>query len=292
MTILVIGGPGGMVAGALAQHPGVVALGRPDADLTQPETLARAVEAHAPSAVICAGAFTRVDDAEFTPDEAIRINADGPGALATICAAHNVPLIHISTDYVFDGAKADPYVETDKPAPINAYGQSKFAGEEAVRAAGGVHVIVRTSWVHAPTGRNFLRTMLQLAETRDRIGVVDDQWGSPTYANHLAIALLRIAETLPANPSLGGIYHVAGAGEATWRAFADVVFEEARKWGLPFAQVDAIASADFPIPATRPLNSRLDTRKAHDTFGLALPHWRSGVAACVSEIYKQKRRVD
>lgn len=294
MTILVIGGPGGMVAGALAKHDGVVAVGRPDADLAQPQTLEATLTAHAPRLVICAGAFTQVDRAESAIEHAMCVNADGPGALARYCAARAIPLIHLSTDYVFDGAKPAAYVETDAPAPINAYGRSKLAGECAVAAAGGRHVIVRTSWVYAEAGTNFVRTMLRLAGTKDRIGVVDDQHGSPTYASHLAEALLAIAHRLlrDDDPALLGIVHTCASGDCTWRAFAETIFAGSHARGGPHAQVDAITNAQFSTPARRPANSRLDCTRLRQAFGVTLPDWPSGLDACLDAIAADGWRID
>jgi dTDP-4-dehydrorhamnose reductase len=292
--ILVIGGADGMLAGALAKHSEVVAVGRPQADLAQPDTLQETIDAHTPDIVICAGAFTQVDRAEAVPDEAMKVNADGPGALARACAARDIPLIHLSTDYVFDGGKNAAYVETDAPAPLNAYGGSKLTGERAVAAAGGRFVILRTSWTYAPTGMNFVRTMLRLAQTKGRIGVVDDQYGSPTYAPHLAEAINSVSQRLIADrdPSLCGVFHATARGDCTWRGFAEAIFDGARARGGPSTAVDPITSAQFPTPAARPINSRLDSSKLERTYGVALPHWRVGLDACLDEIAAGGWRVD
>lgn len=294
MTILVIGGAKGMLAGALARRADVVAVGRPQADLTQPGTLEATVKAYAPGVVVCAGAFTQVDRAEAVPDEAMRINADGPRALARACAARDVPLIHISSDFVFDGDKPEAYVETDATSPLNAYGRSKLAGELAVAAAGGRFVILRTSWIFAATGTNFVRTMLRLSQTKDRIAVVDDQRGAPTYAPHLAAAIVSVSQRLIADrdPSLCGVFHATAGGDCTWRTFAEQIFDGARMRDGPFADIDPITSAQFPAAAARPKNSRLDSSKLERTFGVALPPWRTGLDACLDEISAGGWRVD
>lgn len=283
MTILVIGGAGGMVAGALAQLDGVVALGRPHVDLAEPDTMRRTLDAHAPRAVICAGAYTQVDAAESDEAAAMQLNAEGPGALATFCAARATPLVFVSTDYVFDGTKTGSYAEDDPVAPINAYGRSKLAGEEAVRAAGGRHAIVRTSWIHAPWGKNFVRTMLTHAAAGRPLRVVDDQIGAPTYAPHLADALHDIAVSLT-HGGEGGVFHVTNAGACTWRMFAEAIFAGAEKRGGPFTTVEAITTEQYPTPAARPRNSRLDISAARRAFGVDLPDWRVGLDACLDAL--------
>jgi dTDP-4-dehydrorhamnose reductase len=284
VTVLVIGGAEGMLAGALARRAGIIALGRPYADLGAPETLAPLLETHDPRAVICAGAYTQVDAAEDDEATALRINAEGPGALARLCADRGAPLIFVSTDYVFDGAKGGAYVESDATAPINAYGRSKLAGEAAVRAAGGRHAIIRTSWIHAPWGRNFVRTMLDRALRGMPVRVVDDQFGAPTYAPHLADALLAVADALVADGARSGTYHLTNAGACSWRDFAEAIFAGAAGRGGPTTSVTAIATADYPTRATRPRNSRLDSSAAHAAFGLRLPDWRVGLDACLDAL--------
>ncbi|MBT9446305.1 MAG: dTDP-4-dehydrorhamnose reductase [Hyphomonadaceae bacterium] len=283
-----------MLAGALAKHAGVIAVGRPQADLADPETLEAMLRIHDASIVVCAGAFTQVDRAESAPEEAMRINAAGPGALARLCAARGVPLIHISTDYVFDGEKPAPYVETDAPAPLNAYGRSKLAGEQSVAAAGGRFAILRTSWTYAASGANFVRTMLRLAQTQDRIRVVDDQRGAPTWAPHLADAVLAVARRLVAerDTAICGVFHATADGDCTWRGFAEAIFDGARRRGGPSAAVEPIAGAQFPTAAARPRNSLLDSSKLRETYGVALPDWRAGLEACLDEIASGGWRVD
>lgn len=289
MRLLVIGGVDGQVGRALSLLPPdgdeIVVRGAPEADLTQPETLAAQIDAMKPDAVACVGAYTAVDQAESDEARAFAINAEGPGALARFCAARGLPLIHVSTDYVFDGAKAGAWMESDEPAPINVYGSSKLEGERLIAAAGGRHVILRTSWVFADRGKNFVRTMLRLAATQDRLSVVDDQTGSPTYAPFIAQAVLDVARRMACDPAApSGVFHMTGAGTTSWRGFALAIFEGARGRGGPFAEVEAIATIDYPTPARRPLNSVLNSDRLARDYGVRLPHWREGLAQCLDAI--------
>ena len=292
--MLVIGGAGGMLARALSEAPEVIAVGRPEADLALPPTLEAALARHEPRVVICAGAYTQVDAAETETAEAMRINAEGPGALARLCAARGTPLVHVSTDYVFDGAKTGAWTEADPAAPINAYGRSKRAGEIAVAAAGGRHAIVRAAWIHAPYGRNFVRTMLRAARAGRPLRVVDDQRGGPTYAPHLATAILGVALKLAQSddPALVGVVHAPPQGSCTWRRFAEAVFEGAQARRGPHVAVEPISTAEYPTPALRPANSVLDGARLSDTFGITLPHWRAGLDACLDAIAADGWRVD
>src|SRR5271165_5360673 len=241
MTVLVTGG-GGQVALALeaaaseaaAGDPPVRRIGRPEFDFDRPETIAASVAAHRPALVVNAAAYTAVDQAETDRDAARRANTDGPRLLAEICARARVPLIHISTDYVFDGAKGAPYVETDATAPTGVYGASKLAGEQEVLAVWARTVVLRTSWVYAPTGKNFVRTVLRVGAERDRLRVVADQKGCPTTAVDLADAILAIAARLRGGwqDSYAGVFHAAGDGETTWHGLAVATFAEAAKFGV------------------------------------------------------------
>lgn len=199
-----------------------------------------------------------------------------------------VPILHLSTDYVFDGSKAAPYVETDAPAPRTVYGRTKLEGELAVAAANPAHLVLRTSWVYGPHGKNFVRTMLRLAETRQRIAVVADQIGNPSYSRDIAEGLVTIAERLLQGAGAPGVYHMAGADSATWAEFAEAIFEGARWRGASGAMVDRIASEAYPTPAVRPANSRLDSGKLSDIFGVALPGWRPALVRCLDEIYADR----
>ena len=288
MKILVIGKEGQVARSlAAAEKPAgitVVALGRPQLDVTEPDTIANAIEAMSPRVVVNAAAYTGVDKAETEPELAGLVNSIGPGNIAEACAERSLPLIHLSTDYVFDGKKGDSYNENDPVAPAGVYGSSKLIGEQRVVDACPQHVILRTAWVYSPYGHNFVKTMLRLAESRAELGVVHDQHGSPTYAPHLADAILAIASHL-ARDGGGqghlGVYHAAGTGEATWCELAREVFRRSAEFGGPNATVRAITTEQYPTPAARPANSKLDCIKLERDYRLRLPHWRSGVAACV-----------
>jgi dTDP-4-dehydrorhamnose reductase len=236
--------------------------------------------------VVNAAAYTAVDKAESESALANDVNARGAGYVARACAAHSIPIIHISTDYVFDGLKDDPYREDDPTGPINAYGRSKLEGEARVADACARHLILRTAWVHSPWGGNFVKTMLRLATERPAVSVVGDQKGSPTYAPHLAEVVLAIANRAVADPAgtPWGIYHAVGAGETNWFGFAREIFRSAAEHGLPAAEVTAITTADYPTPARRPANSRLNCDRLRQSFGLELPDWRIGTQRCVARL--------
>lgn len=282
MKLLVIG-RNGQIARALARR-GAACVGRPEVDIAEPDSLRAVFERHAPEVVINAAAYTAVDAAESDEAQAHRVNAEGAGALALLCAAADAALIHISTDYVFSGDKAGAYVESDPPAPRSAYGRSKYAGERAVREARGRHLIVRTAWVHSGDGRNFVRTMLRLARQRSEVAVVDDQRGSPSYAGDIAEGLLKLAAAAKRAASLSGVLHLAGDGACTWAEFAEAVFAESARRGGPSASVRRITSAEYPMPAARPANSVLDCAKAEQLYSIRTPHWRDGVAKCMDDI--------
>jgi dTDP-4-dehydrorhamnose reductase len=267
--------------------------GRASADITDAAAIAEAVSSFAPDALVNAGAYTAVDKAEEEPDRAFAVNRDGAENVAVAAAAAGVPLIHISTDYVYDGTKPSPYVETDAPNPLGAYGASKLAGEAAVVRIGGEHVILRTSWVCSPDGNNFVRTMLRLAGQREEVGVVDDQWGAPTFAADLAAAVVTIAEVLSSSNDrsrLTGIYHVAGTGYTTWCGFAQAIMETSVKRGGPSCRVRAITTADYPTRARRPENSRLDCTKIARVFGIHLPPWQTSLAVCLDQLIALSQR--
>jgi dTDP-4-dehydrorhamnose reductase len=284
-TILVIG-RSGQVARALAQYPSVVTAGRPEADLATPETLTAAIARHAPAAVVNAGAYTAVDAAEAERDEAFAINAAGAGHLARACARADVPFVHISSDYVFDGDATRPWQEDDPIVPLSAYGASKAEGEAQVRAAGGRHVILRTSWIYSETGRNFLTTMLRLGRERPELAIVDDQFGSPTYAADVAEAIARIVETVldDANDEVWGTFHFASAGSTTWFGFAAEIFSQSRARGWAVPDLKPIATAEYPTPARRPAYSVLDTAKFARVFGMAPPDWREALTRCMARV--------
>lgn len=276
---LLVFGKTGQVATELARQADVIALGRDEADLSDPGAPAAAIAAHAPDAVINAAAYTAVDKAEEEEARALAINGDAPGAMARACAGRGIPLVHISTDYVFDGSGDTPWNPADIPAPLNAYGRSKLAGEQAVRGAGGTHAILRTSWVFSAHGANFVHTMLRLSESRDALNVVEDQIGGPTPAGDIAASCLEIARQLVCDPGKGGVYHFSGAPDVSWKGFAEEIFTQA---GRDMA-VSGIPTSAYPTPAIRPLNSRLDCTALADTFGIARPDWRAGLRAVLQE---------
>ena len=288
IRILVTGGTGQLAQSLHAARPNATTIiGRPEFDFERPETLATAIQHHHPALVVNAAAYTAVDLAESEPDQAARANTTGPAILAEACAAARIPFIHISTDYVFDGERGAPYLETDPTGPTGVYGATKLAGEDAVMAANPAAIILRTSWVYARTGKNFVLTMLRAAKRASQLRVVGDQVGCPTNAADLAQAVLAVADRLLANSEdqeLGGIYHAAGQGSTTWHGFAEAIFEAARPTGWPQPNVTSITTADWPTPARRPADSRLDCGKLAQTFGVRLPHWRTSLATAVADI--------
>ncbi|WP_449446136.1 dTDP-4-dehydrorhamnose reductase [Thermomonas brevis] len=253
------------------------------ADFDAPDTLADLVRRIAPDVVVNAAAYTAVDRAESEPDAAFRINALGPAALAQGCAAIGALLVHYSTDYVFDGGGSRPYREDDAPSPLGAYGASKLAGEEMIRASGARYAILRTAWVYAAQGRNFLRTMLRLAGERDVLRVVADQVGAPTPAAWIADATARI---ITQGVSASGIWHLVAAGETSWQGFADAIMAEALAMGLLERRPNVlpISTADYPTPARRPAYSVLDTTKLRRDFGIVPPDWRDGLRATLRDL--------
>lgn len=285
MTALVFGA-NGQLGRAFAQLLGQQALfiDRVQADFSHLTSLANILERHRPTVVINAAAYTQVDKAESERELAFAINAHAPEIIATWCARHSVPVIHFSTDYVFNGSGTAPWRETDMPDPLNTYGQSKLAGEQAIMASGGSALIFRTSWVYDAQGKNFLNTMLNLGKTRETLRVVADQFGAPTYAPHLAKATLSSLAHMPDKPR---IYHLCHGGETSWHGFAEAIFTETRKRNVPLTveNVLPIATEDYPAPATRPKNSRLNCARAKIDLNLQLPSWQEGLAACMSEKY-------
>jgi dTDP-4-dehydrorhamnose reductase len=290
---ILVAGKTGQLARCLAQEADrravpLLALGRPELDLTQAGSLVAAVAAHAPRLIVNAAAYTAVDRAEAEPEAAMAVNRDGAGALAAAAARQGVPFIHVSTDYVFDGRQDAPYREEDAPSPLGAYGRSKLAGEAAVRAACPGAVILRTAWVYSPYGQNFVTTMLRLAETRAAVRVVDDQHGAPTTAADLAGAILdlaaQFADKTSGDDSAGGVYHLTGGGETTWYGFASAIFAGWARRGRRVPTLEPITTAQYPTAAQRPLNSRLDCSKIARVFGLRLPPWQHSLERCLDEI--------
>lgn len=276
----------GQVATALAERGPlvgveIVAVGRPDFDLAHPQNARDVFAAAKPHVIVSAAAHTAVDKAESEPDLAFALNATGAGAVARAAAELGLPVIHLSTDYVFDGSKPTPWLETDPTGPLGVYGATKLAGEEAVLAASTNAAILRISWVHAPFGANFVRTMLRLAETRERLGVVSDQIGAPTSALDIADGILAVARNLrdsPTDPSLRGLFHMPASGpDASWADFAEAIFAGSAARGGKTPIVDRIGTADFPTPARRPAHSRLSGDKLAATHGVTLPDWRASL---------------
>jgi dTDP-4-dehydrorhamnose reductase len=293
MRILVTGTKG-QVATALLERapPGVevVALGRPELDLADPRSIRDAFDAAVADVVVNAAAYTAVDKAEAEEDLATRINGDGAGIVADAARGLGAPIIQLSTDYVFDGALGRPYREDDLVGPIGAYGRSKLAGEEAVAEANPRSCILRTAWVYSPFGANFVRTMLRIGETRREVRVVADQIGSPTCALDIADAVFEIARQLleePA-PEKYGVFHMTGAGEATWAEFAEAIFAEAHLLGRAAVKVIPIRTAEYPTPARRPANSRLDGARLARDYGVALPQWRDSLKPVVARLLESE----
>jgi len=286
-TVVVFGG-GGQLGRELARATApdgfqVRALAHAEADVTDPRAVRAAIAGA--RAAINAAAYTDVDRAESEPAPAFAVNQAGAGAVAEACAAARIPLVHVSTDYVFDGTANRPYREDDARAPLGVYGASKAAGEDAVRAAGGTAAILRTAWVFSPFGRNFVTTLLRLGAERDEVAVVCDQQGGPTAARDLAHAALTIAAGLAAGGKGTGTFHYCGAPPVSRSAFAQEIFAGAASRGLPAPQrLRAIATADHPTPARRPANSVLDCARIAAVWGLAQPDWRQGLAACLDRL--------
>ncbi|MET3898992.1 dTDP-4-dehydrorhamnose reductase [Devosia sp. UYZn731] len=291
MKILILGGSGQVgweLQRSLAPLGDVVVVARPALDLCDPGSVGRVLGESQPDAVVNAAAYTAVDDAEMHPQQADAINHKAVDILARLAADRGCWLVHYSSDYVFDGSGSSPFGETNPTGPLNAYGRSKLAGDEAIVASGCKHLILRTSWVHAPRGRNFVRSILKLARERDHLRVVSDQYGAPTSAELIADVTARALEQIMHNEAQSGTYHIAAAGETNWHQIARHVVTEAGRLGadlkLAPEAIESIASADYPTPAIRPLNSRLQTQKLRDAFGLALPDWQQGVGRTVAEL--------
>jgi len=277
-------GKTGQVARELAQIlPNARFLSRAEADLTDPNACARIIKTSNVDAVINAAAYTAVDKAEDEAEQVFLVNGTAPTEMAKAAVAKHIPFIQISTDYVFDGQGTKPSLPDDPTAPLGVYGQSKLMGEIGVRAAGGVHVILRTSWVVSAHGSNFMKSMLRFSETRDVLRVVADQIGGPTPAAAIARALVEITAKLAANPDLTGTYQFAGGPDVSWADFARAIFAEAGK----AVTVENIPSADYPTPAKRPANSRLDCGSLAQAFGIQRPDWRVGIQQIIADLKEQ-----
>ena len=257
-------------------------------DFSNPAGIADAVRALRPDVIVNAAAHTAVDKAESEPELARQLNATTPGVLAQEAARLGAWLVHYSTDYVFDGSGQQPWTEEDAPAPLSAYGRTKLEGERLIAASGCKHLILRTSWVYAARGANFAKTMLRLAQERERLTVINDQWGAPTGADLLADATAHAIRHLQTHPQDAGLYHLVAAGETNWHLYAKYILDQSQQAQaaikIKATEVVPVPTSAFPTPAVRPHNSRLDTRKLQNTFGIQLPHWQTGVARMLTEI--------
>jgi dTDP-4-dehydrorhamnose reductase len=284
---ILISGQHGQVSQAL-QHSladlgELIVLGRDQLDLNNPLAIVERVLALQPDLIINAAAYTAVDQAESEALAALRVNGLSAGALATAAKALSIPLIHYSTDYVFDGNKSGRYHEDDPVNPQSIYGASKWAGEQAIAAVGGQHLILRTSWVYSTVGRNFLLTMQRLLQERDELSIVSDQIGAPTWAGTIAASTRHLIERWRAGQSgAWGTYHLTAAGETSWFGFAEAIGQELIKQGKRCATLKAIPSSAYPTPATRPLNSRLDCSKLQEQWGVQQPHWHGALLECLA----------
>lgn len=264
----------------------IVAVGRPELDLAELGSILPALTAARPDVVVSAAAYTAVDKAEDDASVAFAINGAGAGAVAEAAQALNIPVLHLSTDYVFDGAKMEPYVETDATGPTSAYGASKLEGERRVAAATANHAIFRTAWVYSAHGTNFLKTMLKLGETRDTLSVVADQRGCPTSAEDIACALIIAARKMVEHRDARyrGIFHLTGSGEASWADFASEIFHAAEGYGRRAVGVIPITSDNYPSVVKRPANSRLSGEKLERIYGICLPDWKQSTTKIVGEL--------
>lgn len=294
---LAVTGKNGQVVSALQAQAGpgleIVALGRPELDLARPDTVFKALRDAKPDVVVSAAAYTAVDKAESEPDIAFAVNRDGAKAVARAANDVGVPVIHISTDYVFDGTKATAYVENDPTGPASVYGRSKLEGEHAVSENTENYAILRTAWVYSEYGSNFVKTMLRLSESRDAINVVADQFGCPTSANDIAVAIVSIAKRLATDPSahLRGVFHMSGTGETNWAGFAKQIFEFSAENGGKSMIVNDITTAQYPTPARRPANSRLDCSKLEEVYGIRLPEWQTSTRAVMAALAQNKKEM-
>lgn len=290
MKVLVLGSNGQLGFELMRANwaPGtdVVGLPYPDFDVTRPGDVEKAVADHAPDLLVNATAHTAVDKAESEVDLSFAVNRDGPGLMAAACEARGIPFVHVSTDYVFDGSKDGVYTEDDPINPLGVYGASKAAGEEAVRAVLPHHVILRTSWVYSAYGNNFVKTMLRFGKERDEMRVVADQHGSPTAAADLAAAIVHIAGTIATTGTAAwGTYHLTGTGYTTWHGFAERIFQRLEERIGKRPRLTAIGTADYPTPARRPANSRLDCGRARDRLGVACPPWPDSLDRVLDELF-------
>ena len=285
---ILITGQHGQVSQALQAHlqglGELMVLGSKQLDLAKPDQIHEQIRAHRPDLIINAAAHTAVDQAESEPDAAFAINAIAPGILAQEAKALGIPLIHYSTDYVFDGSKPAPYTEADTPNPLSVYGQSKLAGEQAIAAAGGQYLILRTSWVYSNQGKNFLLTMQRLLQEKPQMRIVADQIGAPTWAGTIAGSTRALIERwLAGEAGEWGIYHLTAQGETSWFGFAQAIGEHLHTDGKACAELEAIPSSAYPTPAMRPLNSRLDCSRLQQQWHVSQPHWQDALRECLAQ---------
>jgi len=294
---LAVTGLNGQVVSALIERAPkdveIIALGRPQLELSRREAVLASLRHAGCDAIINAAAYTQVDKAESEAELAMRVNGDGAGNVAEAARELGAPLIHLSTDYVFDGSLDRPYQEDDPVNPTSVYGRSKLAGEERIRATHEAHVILRTAWVYSPYGANFVKTMLRLGVDRDEVGVVSDQLGNPTSALDIADALITIAKRLAQDPSsaLFGTFHMSGQGEVSWAQMAQYIFKTAEAHGAKPVKVRAITTADYPTPAKRPKNSRLNNTKLQTIYGIELPQWPASLRTCVERLIRENKGI-
>jgi dTDP-4-dehydrorhamnose reductase len=295
MRLFIAGWQGQLASALVAQVPGrddvsSFAVGRPALDLCEQPTIQRALAGVRPDVIVNAAAYTKVDKAETESETAFALNCEGARMLAEAAAIKGIPIIHISTDYVFAGDLNRPYREDDVTEPHTVYGRSKLAGEQAVCAANQKHIVLRTSWIYSAGGTNFVRSILEKAGNGKPIDVVSDQYGSPTYAPHLASLIidiaLRMMDARDDDPRWG-VYHAAGVGETTWFAFAKAIMTGAEANGWPTVEITPIATGDYPTAASRPANSRLNCDKLHATLALRIPSWQEGLANCLDRIEEE-----
>jgi len=286
-AILITGGTGQVGTGLTVANRGrfeVVAPARAELDLLDAASIERNIASRDWAAIVNCAAYTAVDKAESEPELAFAINAEAPGIIARAAAARAIPLLHVSTDYVFDGSKPKPYAEDDPVAPLGVYGGSKEAGERAVRDEGGRSIILRTAWVVSPWGHNFIKTMLRLGAEREELGVVADQIGCPTSAIDIAETLLTLTERMLDRQESSGTYHFVNSGQASWHDLASAVFAYAGAHGMKTPRVKTITTADYPTPAKRPANSRLSTAKLEQTFGMTPRPWQVAVEEILASL--------
>lgn len=290
MTILVIGGQDGQLATSLSnlKNKYLKFIGRPELDLSKNDTIDCVFQKEKPALIINAAAWTAVDAAEDHQEEAYAVNEKGPAYLAKLCAQYHIPLIHVSTDYVFSGDKGLPYFETDPISPQTVYGASKAAGEKAILEANSHSIILRTAWVYSAHGKNFVKTMLNAGAKNPVLRVVGDQKGNPTCSDDLAWIIMEIAKQVlnqTWQEKWGGIYHAVGTGDATWYELAVYALKQAEQYGQQMPEIQAIKTEDWPTPAKRPQDSRLNTDKLKTIFGLALPDWHQSVEQVVHKLF-------